>query len=42
MPNLQVFKPAVGEDDMNLECQVEVTVTARCLKLLTTFLWHPK
>jgi len=27
---------------MNLECQVEITVTARCLKLLTTFLWKPK
>jgi len=42
MPDLQVFKPAVQEGDMNLECQVEVTVTARCLKLLTTFLWQPK
>jgi hypothetical protein len=37
-------KQAVREDDMNLECQVEVTVTVteRCMKLLTTFLWQPK
>jgi hypothetical protein len=42
MPDLQAFKPAVPEGDMNLECQAEVTVTARCLKLLTTFLWQQK